>query len=203
MDWDTNVQRYLELFVAGFPEELRPQICPRCQWEGFQQKHAHFSRNVQALTELVVVTIHRFFCKTCTNTHSVVPSFFRPKHTFANEVQEVVVARLNNGASLNAASKGICPGITIDKKTVRRWKTFWIKTMEDAETDFIEQVLTVAPALVLPVGKERKAIADSFYGWLSFVWRQVSRTIHHFKEVCLFTRLIQLHFSLAVSVDPP
>lgn len=113
------------------------------------------------------------------------------------------MARLDDGASLNTAGEGVCPGITIDKKTVRRWKTFWIKTMESAEPDFIVQVLTVAPALVLPVGEERKAIADSIYSWLSFVWRQVSGTIHHFEEVCLFTRLIQLHFSLAVSVDPP
>lgn len=151
MDWDTNVQSYLALFAAGFPEELRPKICPLCKWDGFQQKHARFTRGLQTLSEFFTITIQRFFCQACKDTHSVVPAFYRPNHTLSNEVQEVVMARLDNGESLRSAGEAILPGVTIDKKTVRRWKSCWETTMKDKENVFVAQALILLPALVLPV----------------------------------------------------
>jgi Domain of unknown function (DUF6431) len=202
MDWDTNVQSYLALFSADLLEELRPKVCPICHWEGFQQKHARFTRGLQTLSEFLTITILRFFCKSCKETHSVMPSFCRPKHTIANEVQEVVIARLDSGEPLKAAGKEICPGVTIDKKTVRRWKTFWTTTMVEQEGVFVGQALTLLPALVLPVGEAKKAVADSLFKWLSYIRRQLSGVFGNFDSAGLFTLLLRLHLSMALSSGP-
>ena len=130
------------------------------------------------------------------------PSFFRPNHTIANEVQESVIAHLDSGESLKAAGEEICSGVTIDKKTVRRWEKFWTTTMVEQENFFVEQALTLLPALVLPVGEARKAVAASLFRWLSYIRRQITGVLGSFGLTCLFTLLVRLHFSLASAVVP-
>lgn len=112
------------------------------------------------------------------------------------------MARLDSGVSLNAAGEEICSGVSIDKKTVRRWKHFWNKMMEEEENGLLEQTLTFVPAIVLPVGEAKKAVAGSLFQWLSYVWRQGSGSIPHFESVGLFTRLLRLHSSLSLAVVP-
>lgn len=154
------------------------------------------------MTELIIVTIYRFLCPTCKDTHSVVPAFFRPKHTVANEVQEAVVARLDSGEAMRSAGEEICTGVTIDKKTVRRWKTFWETLVTDQENVFVQQALLVIPALVLPVGLAKKAVAGSPFRWLRYIRRQVSQTTGRVDSVGLFTTLFRLHSSMALAVVP-
>jgi len=112
------------------------------------------------------------------------------------------MARLDSGESLKAAGEEICPGVTIDKKTVRRWRTFWTTTMMEQESVFVEQALILLPALVLPVGEAKKVAAASLFRWLSYIWRQISRVFGSFESACLFTLLIRLHFSMAAAVVP-
>lgn len=199
MDWPTDVKSYIKLFKDGCPGELRPKVCPMCESNRFQQKHAHFERNLHTILELVTLTIYRFLCPTCEATYSLLPSFLRKNHTIANEVQEEVVARMDSGQAMMQAKEDICPGVTVSKKTVRRWNEFWEPLVETKEELFVQQALILLPALTLPVGERKTASASTPYRWLSYIWQQISIVSGNFGSDCLFSMLLRLHLSLAVS----
>lgn len=112
------------------------------------------------------------------------------------------MARLDNGESLRSAGEAILPGVTIDKKTVRRWKSCWETTMKDKENVFVAQALILLPALVLPVGNAKKAEAASLFRWLSYIWRQIAGVFANFDSAGLFTLLHRLRFSIALTAVP-
>jgi hypothetical protein len=182
VDWNSNVNKYIETFTDGCPEELRPKVCPKCESEKLQQKHAHFTRNIHTLLELVTLTIYRFLCPTCEATYSLLPSFFRKNHTIANEVQELVIARMDSGEAMMQAGGNICASVTVSKKTVGRWRNFWEPLIEAQEEMFVQQVLILKPALALPVGDAKTVAAGTPFRWLSYIWHQVSTVLGNFSS---------------------
>jgi hypothetical protein len=74
--------------------------------------------------------------------------------------------------------------------------------MVEQESGFVGQALILLPALVLPVGEAKKAVATSLFRWLSYIRRQIFRVFGSFESAGLFTLLIRLHFSMAAAVVP-
>lgn len=201
MDWDSDVNSYIVTLADGFPEELRPKTCLKCKSEAFQQKHAHFKRSIYTLLGLTSLTIYRFLCTTCKATYSLLPSFFRKNHTIANEVQEVVVARMDSGETMTQAGEDICLGVAVSRKTVRRWNDFWGTLVDTQEEMVVQQALILMPALTLPVGKAKAAAASTPYRWLSYIWQQITVS-GNFGPDCLFNMLFRLYLSMSVSAVP-
>lgn len=202
MDWDSDVNSFIATFADGCPEELRPMTCPKCKRVAFQQKHGHFERTLHTLLGLINLTVYRFLCSTCKDTYSLLPSFFRTKHTIANKVQESVVALIDSGEGMIQAGEAICTGVTVSKKTVRRWKDFWGTLVDAQEEMFVQQALVLMPALTLPVGEAKTAAASTPFRWLSYIWQQISNVSGNFGSDCLFNMLFRLHLSMTLSAVP-
>ena len=100
------------------------------------------------------------------------------------------------------AGKDICSGVTVCKKTARRWKDFWGLLVDEQEELLVQQALILMPALTLPVGEAKKAAASTPFKWLSYIWRQVSIVSGSFGSDCLFNMLFRLYLSMSASVAP-
>jgi len=199
MDWDTNVNTYRRIIENGFSEQLRPKACLSCQDPCFQQRHACFIRTLYTLKERICLVIYRFYCPGCGITYSVLPAFLRPHHTIAIEVQEEVIQSIDKGKSAERAGQDIGPGITVDPKTVRRWKDFWGNLIKIHEKSFAEKILILAPHITLPVGEEQKAACQTPLRWLSYLWKKAAQLSEIMSPSSLFCTLRRFSVSAAVS----
>lgn len=198
VDWDIDVNSYLLATESEMPEEIRPKVCKYCGQEIFQRKHGSYSRKLYTLTACILLIIYRFYCPSCKKTHSYIPSFFRKHHPMANEVQEAAVERIDQGSTCEEAATVGGSNMTVDVKTVQRWKKFWGDLLKTEEERFVQTALKIVPNVSLPVGAKKEDVGTS-YRWLSYLWKKITNEVIRLRSVNLFTVL--LHFSLTVTAD--
>jgi transposase-like protein len=119
----TTLVQHLEA-IAGNPEVYRPANCPHCGvcrlW-----RHGCYFRKGECCTggeTRELVPVQRFLCRRCTRTCSRLPLFICPRRWYCWAIQQVVLALLLSGVSLNDCCS--CTGRPL--RTVLRWRG-WLK----------------------------------------------------------------------------
>lgn len=119
-DFGISVKDYAERGKENqFP---RRQKCPHCQrldkviWYGF------YSRWCQQLT----IVIKRYFCKCCSKTFSLLPSFLCQRIGETVEVVEMVLWQINRGKSYRESREAISrPELSYQR--LQYWRKRWQK----------------------------------------------------------------------------
>lgn len=120
LDFGRTVQDYGAHFEQIiFP---RPERCPCCGTAHTFIGHGFYPRKPKDQTQVYRIWIKRWFCKACHTTLSLLPSFLlRFRHYLLAVIQQVVVARFEDGASWRATACQCAPDGLPSPRTVGRW----------------------------------------------------------------------------------
>lgn len=171
MDWETDVQTYLAIFLNGCPEELRPGLCPECGAEGKMHRHGKFSRKAITFIEAVIIPIYRFKCYACKGcTVSLIPSFLGAHQQAIWDAQEEIIRQNENGNSLEKVAERWKPSfVAFSVKTLWRWKKQWDQQLQEQESRIWAQLIDLIPHVTLPVGSQKP---QRRWLWLFSLWEQ-------------------------------
>jgi len=76
------LQRYLPLLQGEGGEEWVPRVCPNCVREGMH-RHGYQSRQlIDSDDDRYEIEVLRMYCPGCDSTHTVLPHFVIPYHTY-------------------------------------------------------------------------------------------------------------------------
>jgi transposase-like protein len=199
MEWETDVHTYLQVFSEGCPEELRPTYCSHCRMDRLFHRHGKYQRKVFTWLECFLIFIYRFKCTACGHTQSLLPSFTGPHQQVIWDVQEEVVRKNEEGASLGDLTEELKPPAgPYSQKTLWRWKKTWERRLEAVEVYAWKWFLNRLPHLQMPVGEAKP---KSRWGWLFHVFEQAGTYLSPLQSFRLFHWLYRLHRSLLAGSD--
>ena len=115
-----SLVEYLDHFgQLDFP---RPEVCLHCHAVPLFIGHGFYPRKPLSPTKAYRVRIKRWLCKACRRTLSLLPSFlFRYRHYLLDVIQQVVIARFEDGASWNQVARCCTVEGAPSSRTTRRW----------------------------------------------------------------------------------
>ena len=200
-----SVQDYIEAFMDGCPENIRPKICPYCLEQVMLHKHGSFKRSVFTLLKEFIIVIYRFKCPIlgCQKTISLLPSFVAEHHQVAWEIKDEVIRQQSSGIALaNIALSLETSAGKFSEKTLWRWSRAFREDMgEDVQKLLSKEwqfVLEKLPHMVLPVG-ESKPNRES--AWLFKTWDQVREVLPERFGLGILEWLYRMKRSLAVAAS--
>lgn len=194
-----TVQSYLEDFIDGCPNHLRPMVCPHCEAKVMLHKHGSFKRTVYTLLEEFVIAIYRFICpiNTCKQSISLVPNFVPKYHQVAWEVKEEVIRQQLSGVALMKISEDmVISAGKFSEKTLWRWSKAIRDKLRESSSEQWQVILEKLPHLEIHVGPE-KPLRE--WGWLFRAWEQVRLMIPDYVEIGLLAWLYWHKRSRAVA----
>ncbi|WP_139314633.1 DUF6431 domain-containing protein [Desulfosporosinus metallidurans] len=193
-----TVQSYIEGFIDGCPNHLRPMMCPHCQAEVMLHKHGSFKRTVYTLLEVFIISIFRFKCTKCGRSTSLLPNFVMEHHQVAWEVKEEVIHQQLSGiALLKIAEDLVTSAGKFSEKTLWRWSKAIRDELKDSSSEQWQIILEKLPHVEIPVGPS-KPVRE--WAWLFTAWEQVRSTKPGYMNIGLLARLYQIKRSRAVTV---
>jgi len=199
-----SVQDYIEAFMNGCPNHIRPMICPHCLAQVMLHKHGNFKRSVFTLLKEFIIVIYRFKCPIleCQKTTSLLPSFVDEHHQVAWGIKDEVIRRQSSGIALvNVAENLETPAGKFSEKTLWRWSRAFREDMGEDVQEFLSKewtfVLEQLPHMVLPVGESKP---DREWAWLFRAWDQVREFLPERFGLGILEWLYRTKRSLAVAV---
>jgi len=193
-----TVQSYIEIFMDGCPNHLRPMVCPHCQTEVMLHKHGSFKRTVYTLLEVFIISIFRFKCITCKKSTSLLPNFGMEHHQVAWEVKEEVIRQQLSGIALVKISEDLDTSAgKFSEKTLWRWSKAIRDELRDSSSELWRIILEILPHVEIPVGPSKPAQECS---WLFKTWGQVRTKIPEYMDIGILNFLYRIKRSRAVTV---
>lgn len=192
-----TVQSYIENFIDGCPNHLRPTMCPHCQVEVTLQKHGSFKRTVYTLLEAFIISIFRFKCTECDRTTSLLPNFVKEHHQVAWEVKEEVIRQKLSGIALLKLSEDLETSAgKFSEKTLWRWIKAIHNDLKDSSSEQWQMILEKWPHIEILVGPLKPT---QEWTWLFRAWDQVRSKIPEYMNMSLLTWFYQIKYSQAVA----
>jgi hypothetical protein len=194
MEFPTDVNTYMSLIEAGFPEALRPQRCVHCLSERMPHRHGRFWRWLFVVSSEFHICIFRFYCSSCMRTMSLCPSFVEAHHPYANDVVEAAIHSHEQGTSFEqvAADETFIVAGPVHPKTVWRWHKHWMLRAHLHHDSIWKIILHYLPTLLLP-----KHLVSN---WLNLYDAWSSLRQHFGALPPLFVQLSQLVRSKSLAV---
>lgn len=200
-----TVQDYIEAFIFGCPENIRPMICPHCLAQVMLHKHGNFERSVFTLLKVFIIVIYRFKCPIleCQKTTSLLPSFVAEHHQVAWEIKDEVIRQQSSGIALaNVAETLKTSAGKFSEKTLWRWSRAFREDMGADVQEFLSKewqfVLQKLPHMILPVGESKP---NREWAWLFRAWDQVRAFSPERFGLGILEWLYRTKRSLAMAVD--
>lgn len=191
------VQLYIEKFINGCPNHLRPRVCPHCQVEAMLHKHGSFKRTVYTLVKDFIISIYRFKCTECGKTTSLLPIFVKEHHQVAWEVKEKVVRQQLAGISLVRIAEDLVTSAgKLSEKTLWRWSKAIREDLRDSSSNVWMTILERLPHLAIPVGPSKP---DQEWVWLFRTWDQMRARIPQYRFRGFLAWFYQIKLSRAVA----
>jgi hypothetical protein len=152
MEFPTDVNTYMSLIEAGFPEALRPQRCEHCHSDRLPHRHGCFWRWLFVLTSAFHIRIFRFYCSICLRTMSLCPPFVEAHHPYGNDVVEATIQSHEQGKTFQevAEDNTIIAAGPVHTKTVWRWYKLWHQRLRLHHDSLWKILLHLMPSLSLP-----------------------------------------------------
>lgn len=192
-----TVQSYIEVFIDGCPNHLRPMMCPHCQAEVMLHKHGSFKRTVYTLLEVFIISIFRFKCTKCGRSTSLRPNFVMEHHQVAWEVKEEVIRQQLSGIALSKIAEDLVSSAgKFSEKTLWRWSKAIRDELRDSSSEQWQVILEKLPHVEIPVGPS-KPVRE--WAWLFRAWEQVRSMIPTYINISLLAWLYQIKRSRAVA----
>ena len=199
-----SVQDYIEAFMDGCPENIRPMICPHCLANVMLHKHGHFERSVFTLLKVFIIVIYRFKCPIlgCLKTISLLPSFVDEHHQVAWEIKDEVIRQQSSGIALATIAETMKTSAgKFSEKTLWRWSRAFREDMgADVQESLAKEwtfVLEQLPHMLLPVGVSKP---KSESAWLFRAWDQVREVLPERFSLGILEWLYRIKRSLAMAV---
>jgi transposase-like protein len=118
------VQEYVDHF--GQLVFSRPEVCPHCHALQLFIAHGFYVRKALTATQVYLVRIKRWYCKSCHHTLSLLPSFLlRFRHYLLEVIELVIVTRFEDGASWRQVARRCTVGDAPAPRTMCRWCVSW------------------------------------------------------------------------------
>ena len=168
-----TVQSYIEGFIDGCPNHLRPRSCPHCLAAVMLHRHGSFKRTVYTLLDVSIIPIFRFICPndTCKKTTSLLPNFVMEHHQVAWEVKEEVIRLQLSGVALAKISVELETSAgTFSEKTLWRWSKAIHDELSASSPELWRVIFEKLPHVKIPVGPS-KPVQE--WTWLFGIWGQV------------------------------
>ena len=192
-----TVQSYIEGFIDGCPNHLRPMMCPHCFKKVMLHKHGSFERTVYTLLEAFIISIFRFKCIKCGRSTSLLPNFVMEHHQVAWEVKEEVIRQQLSGVALAKISEDLVTSAgKFSEKTLWRWSKAIHDELRDSSPELWRVILEKLPHVKIPVGPS-KPVRE--WTWLFGIWGQVRSRIPGYSNLGLLAWLYQIKRSRAVA----
>lgn len=192
-----TVQLYIEEFINGCPNYLRPRVCPHCLARVMLHKHGSFKRTVYTLLKAFILSIYRFKCCECGKVTSFLPNFVKEHHQIAWEVKEEVIRQQLSGVSLvKIAETLVTSAGKVSEKTLWRWSKAIRNDLKDVSSEVWMAILVRLPHVEIPVGPSKP---DQEWSWLFRSWDQMRTNIPQYRFRDLLTWIYQLKRSGAVA----
>jgi len=193
-----TVQSYIEDFIDGCPNHLRPMVCPHCFKKVMLHKHGSFKRTVYTLVEVFIISIFRFKCIECKRSTSLLPNFVMEHHQVAWEVKEEVIRQQLSGIALLKISEDLETSAgKFSEKTLWRWSKAIRDELRDSSSELWRTILEKLPHVEIPVGPSKPA---QEWTWLFKTWAQVRSRIPEYMDIGILNLLYQIKRSRAVTV---
>ena len=194
-----TVQSYIEGFIDGCPNHLRPMVCPHCLAEVMLHKHGSFKRSVYPLLDASIIPIFRFICPidSCNKTTSLLPNFVMEHHQVAWEVKEEVIRQQLSGIALVKISEDLETSAgKFSEKTLWRWCKAIRDELRDSSSELWRTILEKLPHVEIPVGPSKPA---QEWTWLFETWMQVRMKIPDYMDMGILNLLYQIKHSRTVA----
>ena len=193
-----TVQSYIEDFIDGCPNHLRPMVCPHCFKKAMLHKHGSFKRTVFTLLEAFIISVYRFKCIKCGRATSLLPNFVMEHHQVAWDLKEEVIKQQLSGVALVKIEEDLVTSAgRFSEKTLWRWSKAIHDELKDSSSEQWRIILKKLPHVKIPVGPSKPARE---WSWLFRVWEQVRSALPGFMNIGLLTWLYQIKRSRAVTV---
>lgn len=193
-----TVQSYIEVFIDGCPNHLRPLECPHCFEKVRLHKHGSFKRTVYTLLEAFIISIFRFKCIKCGRATSLLPNFVMEHHQVAWDIKEAVIHQQLSGIALvKIAEDMVTSAGRFSEKTLWRWSRAIRDELRDSSSEQWQVILEILPHVEIVVGPS-KPVRE--WAWLLRAWEQVRTMIPGYLNIGLLTWLYQIKRSRAVTV---
>lgn len=193
-----TVQSYIESFIDGCPNHLRPKVCPHCQAKVILHKHGSFKRTVYSLYDVFIISIFRFKCILCGRSTSLLPNFVMEHHQVAWEVKEEVIRQQLSGEALAKIAEDLVTSAgKFSEKTLWRWSKAIRDELRNSSSEQWQVILEKLPHVEIPVGSS-KPVRE--WVWLFRTWEQVRSIIPEYENIGLLSWLYPIKCSRAVAV---
>lgn len=186
-----TVQSYIDVFIDGCPNHLRPRVCPHCFEKVMLHKHGSFERTVYTLFEVFIISIFRFKCIKCGRTTSLFPNFVKEHHQVAWDVKEEVIRQQLSGVALVKIAEDLVTSAgKFSEKTLWRWSKAIRGELRDSSSEQWQVILEKLPHVEIHVGPS-KPVHE--WAWLFRAWEQLRSTIPTYLNIGLLAWLYKLN----------